>query len=97
MKEYLSGTLTANASSSEIEWNDAEGEVTVEGAFSAGTVKLEFKRIANWIALGSNTNFTADGVGNFRLGAGKLRLTMSGGGGGISVAFRIDELEDKHR
>lgn len=77
----LTETLAADGSTASVEWPGGLGTFAAYGSFGGGTFSLEvsFDGGTTWFAVGTDTDLTADGAGNFSLPAEVLlRATLSG-------------------
>jgi hypothetical protein len=75
--------LLSNASSTGAAqgWGGTRGIVTVEGTFGGATLALQYlSDNGTWIAVGSDSTFTAAGAGGFELPVGsQIRMAVTGG------------------
>lgn len=76
-------TLLDNAavSGADVDFNGGSAHVMVEAdAWNGATVSIDYKTPSgNYISLGADTTFTADGQAGFSAGAGLIRVSISGG------------------
>ena len=63
-------------------WRGGTGTLFVAGTWDSATAKLQAKAPSGsaWIDVGTDVEFTANGVANFQLGPCALRLNVAGGG-----------------
>lgn len=79
--DLVNVSLTEDGQTSELNWLGGLGTVAVFGTFGSGTAKLQasFDQGSTWVDVGLDTQFTADGIGNFDLPGGVLlRVDLSG-------------------
>jgi len=74
-----------SATSSNIVWPGGLGTLIATGTFSSATLTLQALASDNvtWVDVGADTTMTADGIGNFELGAMTLRLQVTGSPTGV--------------
>lgn len=79
----FSATLLSNESATGdyIKWPGGRGEVRVDGTFGGATLTLQIKSPdgSSVMTVGTNTTFTAEGIGGFDLGPCDLKMGVSGG------------------
>jgi hypothetical protein len=70
-----------SATGSAVIWPGGEGTFHVVGTFGGATVSLQ--RLgpddSTWTDVGADVILTAEGMGNFNVGAGKIRAEIVGG------------------
>lgn len=74
-------TLSADGSTNTVPWSGGRGTFAGYGTFGGGTLSLEisYDQGTTWFAVGTDTDLTSDGHGNFDLPSGVLlRGTLSG-------------------
>jgi hypothetical protein len=70
----------AGATGSAADWCGGPGAVYVEGTFGGATLTLQVRTPRDtWVAVGTDTTFTAAGVAGFDVPAGDIRMAVSGG------------------
>lgn len=75
-------TLLSNASAtgSAVHWEGGDGFVTAEATWAGATATLQVQsQNGTWIAVGTDTTFTANGAAGFTLGECQIRVAISGG------------------
>lgn len=79
---------TANFSSDAVQWNGGAGTFSAWGTWNGATVSLEWSPDGGttWIAVGSASTFTENGLAKFSLGVGHIRATLSNAGGTTSLS-----------
>lgn len=79
--ELFKHNLTADGQTPEVNWPGGTGTFAVYGTFGSGTAKLQvsLNEGSTWLDVGTDTEFTANGIGNYELPPGSLlRADLSG-------------------
>lgn len=65
-----------------VTWRGGTGTLFVAGTWDSATAKLQAKAPSGsvWIDVGTDVEFSANGMANFQLGPCALRLNVAGGG-----------------
>ena len=85
----LLSSVSTNSSGDAVQLTGGVMTFAAWGTWDTATVTLEYSPDGGttWIAVGSDTTLTADGVANFQLPAGTyIRATVSSVGGSTSVS-----------
>jgi hypothetical protein len=78
--------LTSDGSSSPVVWPGGVGTLVSYGAFDSATVTVEANIGGVWASMGSDAEFTAEGMVNFELPPCKIRATVSSAGAGTNLS-----------
>jgi hypothetical protein len=76
----LAVNATSDGSSSPVVWPGGAGTLVAYGAFDSATVTVESNIGGAWVSMGSDAEFTAEGMVNFELPPCKMRATLSSTG-----------------
>jgi hypothetical protein len=88
----LNTTVTANGETLVPDWNGRLGAFLAAGVFDGATVKLQHKIGAEWVDVGIDTTLSSSGGAQFITPQSELRVSVSGGGAGLSVTALVKPL-----
>ncbi len=88
----LNTTVTANGETLVPDWNGRLGAFLVSGTFDGAIVKLQHKIGAEWVDVGIDTSLSSSGGAQFITPQAELRVSVSGGGAGVSVTVIVKPL-----
>jgi len=88
----LNTTVTANGETLVPDWNGRLGAFLASGTFDGATVKLQHKIGAEWVDVGIDTTLSSSGGAQFITPQSDLRVSVSGGGAGLSVTILVKPL-----
>jgi len=73
---------TATGNSTAYNWPGGIGQFIAEGTWGGATCKMQMSPDdgTTWIDVGSDVTLTADGIGNFELGACDIRASLTTAG-----------------
>ena len=90
---FVFADLTGGALNVDVVGNGKPSGFLVSGTFAGATVKLQQLIGSTYVDLGEETTLTESGGGLFVTPVGTLRIAISGGAAGFSVAILIKPIE----